>query len=418
MDSGIYISNKNNKIDSFLQFITTLLLILSSKTVVFGIVYANLTLFAALCFCVILLCRQRKKISINNKNSKTLFLFVVFFLILMLMFIDDIQKDFNGYVGAVVLAIEVFATGMLAVTALDKKKFIKYYVNIIVVICIISLVFFSATMASSSFASSMVDKFGVESNRYVALPWHTFGWKVSKNYTYIFDRNAGMWWEPGAFQGFIVLAVLFTITHAEYFKRTAVITVILLITLLTTQSTAGYIILILSVMGFSTEYIECVLRKKSSLSGGKNVSQTIMILIGLLFAIALIQYVLSTGNIDNKLSEDSGSFVSRLEDIISSIKLIFDNPIIGIGLGESGRIARENEATVNTATTILYLASIYGIPFTIFYLYKFFKGIVSIINVRNIFQKVVLILLFTVLLMTETLYLLPIYAMFLYEWDA
>lgn len=414
MNSEIYASNKTNKIDYILQFIVTLLLILSSKTVFWGIVYAEATLFVTLCFCIILLCWKRKKISMSNRNIKTLFLFSIFFIILMLMFMDDIQKNFNGYVGAVIYTIEVFIIGMFAVTALDKEKFIRNYVHIISVLCVISLVFFSLSVINRDLTWNIIKEWGINDNTYIAIPIHTFGWETSKNYSYIFERNAGIWWEPGAFQGFIMIAILFTITQKQYFKKAAWMIIIFLITLISTQSTAGYIILILSLIGFNTEYIDSIFPQ--GITKNKKMSRPFFVFVGVLFAFLLVRYILSTGNIDNKLSDDSASYLSRMDDILSSIKLILKHPVIGIGLGESGQVARETVVSTTTATTILYLASVYGIPLAVVYLYKFYKGTLSVITVNNTFQIIIIEMIFTVILMTETLHLLPIYAMFLYEW--
>lgn len=251
---------------------------------------------------------------------------------------------------------------------------------------------------------------------YIALPWYTYGWQTTMDngyvYNYFFERNAGPFWEPGAFQGFLVIAIFFLLNYKEAFKHKSIIMIVLLITLLTTQSTIGYIVFLISLLGFSKDYVKCLFGKIKLLNNRKKTNMLIYI-ISLLFIIFVGYIILLSGNISNKFDDNNGSYIERKTDINESLAVLFDNILIGIGFASSSEIV----FTSVSATTILYIATYYGLPFTIYYLYRFMCGCKSLYEPNSFLKKVVLLVSFIIILMSETLYLLPIYAIFLFSTD-
>ena len=123
-------------------------------------------------------------------------------------YISDIVHSFNSYVGAILLFIEVFVIGMLYVNLTSKKAFVQTYVHLMFIIACISLFYFFWSMTDRSAALSGSNVYVNGSSSYMALPWYTFGWQTTMSngyvYSYLFGRNAGPFWEPGAFQGLFV----------------------------------------------------------------------------------------------------------------------------------------------------------------------------------------------------------------------
>lgn len=230
-------------------------------------------------------------------------------------------------------------------------------------------------------------------------------------YNYMFGRNAGPFWEPGAFQGFLFLGMFLLLRYREWFKHKVIILVIYLLTVLTTQSTTAYMILLISLIGFGEDYVDCLFGQTEL----KNKSRQIQVLkyaAVVIFSISIAYMILMSGNIANKFAEENGSLMQRMADIRTALSAILYNPFAGIGLGNTGQVIANTQNA--SATTLLALAEYFGIPFMLYYAFRFFKGCIELYQPKNFIKKVILIICFFFVLMSETLYLLPIYAIVLF----
>lgn len=83
---------------------------------------------------------------------------------------------------------------------------------------------------------------------YGYAPFYTWGMNGT-----ISLRNSGPFWEPGAFQGYIWIAVLFLLFDIDKkcIKYRKAVLALFIITLLTTQSATGYVLLILAFVFFN-----------------------------------------------------------------------------------------------------------------------------------------------------------------------
>lgn len=179
-------------------------------------------------------------------------------------------------------------------------------------------------------------------------------------------RNFGIFREPGVFAVFINLAILFEITREKInIKRL----VIFIITLITTFSTAGYIVFAL----IGTYYFLFKKDRKKFMY----VFWALSITLTLIYFTGFTDYVLIMFSKFHHGSNSYGSFYARLMSIISNIEIGLKNPIFGIGryhlydtnLGTMGNY----EAIDNTNTLLINFASfgiIYGL-LNIFGLFKF-----------------------------------------------
>lgn len=114
-------------------------------------------------------------------------------------------------------------------------NFIEKYINVMVVISVISLCFFVpqqlGLIASSNFAS-------VPGSSLPSGNVHV--WLYNFHFIHV-TRNSGPFWEPGAFAGYIILALLLS-TFTER-KVSNVALLVLTISLITTLSTTGLLVL-------------------------------------------------------------------------------------------------------------------------------------------------------------------------------
>ena len=407
--------NTNERIP-ICSYLLVLMVILASKTLFWGIMHMKetmlITLFSFILYDVYM--TKKKRFKLTKKSLMYFIIFGIFILLLSLCHFQDVISTNNVYIGNIILFFEVLAIGLLVVHSIDKRSFVKIYVHIMIVIALISLIFFFWFMINKNSILSICNVYQSGNSKYIGLPLYTCGWQTNINdyvYNYIFKRNAGPFWEPGAFQGFLIIALFLVINYKEYFKHKSIITLILLFTIMTTQSTTAYIVLLISLIGFSKDYVECLLGKGKILKNGRN-RQIVILIMSLFFVTFVIYVIISSGNISSKFDVNNGSYIDRTKDIENSLNTLLNNSLIGTGFGSEA-----NSSINGSATTILAIATYYGIPFALYYLYRFMIGCQYMYEPDSLKKRITLIVCFTCILMSETLYLLPTYAIFLFSND-
>ena len=115
-------------------------------------------------------------------------------------------------------------------------------------VCIVSLVFYAINLTGVRFTSPMDLKIKSE-----CLIVYTQTWEdplVKEPF-----RNSGMFWEPGAFAGYIIVTLLMFVDRLEVlWKKYLPGFIVLSVTLLTTFSTTGYITFFLLVLFYTIKW--------------------------------------------------------------------------------------------------------------------------------------------------------------------
>lgn len=294
----------------------------------------------------------------------------IMFLLVISMGISTLinHENFRTYVA---LSFSYFVI-LLFVSQYNISEFIDSYVYVLKLICVISLIgymaflivpelhnFFVVTNLADLKATNLVLYIDTANNK----------------------RNMGMFWEPGAFQTFINLALMFEVSKENPNKINVVIFVL---TVLTTYSTTGYIgLLFIGLLFF--------VRK------GTNIKAKIVLLV---LAIAFMLIIFFNGTINSLLFASSingqstvfGKIIQffngnrssvvldsasvRYNAIFEIAKTIKEKPILGYGY--SGLRERTYEYTygMNTCTFLNWFAT-YGILF----------GIVALIGSKRFSEK-------------------------------
>ena len=122
-----------------------------------------------------------------------------------------------------------------AVCATTVDNFGIKFIRIMAALAGLSLVFFVPLLAGVDIVG-LTAPFAVSVGELnlVTIGIHTF------NFTEGGVRNSGMFWEPGAFSGYLALALLFFATSRERFRTPIVLVALIFAALLTTRSTTGY----------------------------------------------------------------------------------------------------------------------------------------------------------------------------------
>lgn len=203
--------------------------------------------------------------------------------------------------------------------------------------------------------------------------------------TYGIMRNQCIFREPGVFVVFLTIAFIIEILKGDPKTKTRYI-VLFTIAMLTTFSTAGYIVL-------AALYVYLILLNKELKK--KKLVIIIVILVSLIILITQTDFLKMDSAIFNKFaigSNSYGSWFARLSSLTENIKIAIKNPIFGVGryslygivLAENGKYI----AVDNTNTILIGLAA-----------YGFLFGILMIIGCWNFIRDKKQVLLFDLFLL-------------------
>ena len=211
-----------------------------------------------------------------------------------------------------------------------------------------------------------------------------------------------MFWEAGAFQGFILLAILMLLFNVDggTEKRRKVKVALFAATILTTQSTTGYILLIILILGCWGK----IQRLFGTHNGKLKIGLTLLLGMGVLYII------FSSGNISAKFNSNNVSTIVRFSDIFGGVALCLKGGLIGLG-ETTTRDAARIIFRVNSDDSVGLLSMIYtyGLLFGMYYIGLMCCGIKKFFDSANTIEYMILLIIFFVLHMTEGLWCLPIY---------
>ncbi len=288
--------------------------------------------------------------------------------------------------------IAILASGM------TLENFAGKYITIMDIIAVLSLVCFYIQLTNKALVYRLGNSNIVDG--YIISPFHTWGW------TYIFERNAGPFWEPGAFQGYLILAILF-ILNEKNIKSHMKSLIVLMMAVITTMSTTGYILLAILICYFVVIYWQQSLKKS------KDKLFMVFKVVGVIFlAIMLVRSISSSNVISNKLSANNQSFSIRMLHLKYGLDVVSKKMILGFGISSPAlmnaiKMYGMDSNSVGVFAILEYFGIIFGSMFIVWNFYKTCKIYVNL-------NCVVLILIFFILHMTEGLLLFPVYMSFLF----
>lgn len=199
----------------------------------------------------------------------------------------------------------------------DSADLHRCIVNCMFVICVISLITFLLRETGSSIFNPFImeEKIHGSSYTYIYSFWHTFGWNVD------FHRNAGPFWEAGMFACFIAIALCFLVFEENLLntKKTKLYFITFIITIVSTMSTTGYIMLVIFALFY---FVKQPFETKK---------QFVLKLFLGIFIVAAVILLLKSSVIQEKLFTNNSSIMKRTANITGGIKLIQEQPLIGLG---------------------------------------------------------------------------------------
>ncbi len=246
----------------------------------------------------------------NLKIEKILLLYSFGLIALILINLETNYRSLFVLISRLMIAI-------IIIHLISFKRFSKIFTNIILVLSVISPL---ALFVIHFDLQSPLPDFNTihEGDQERTLRnFIFFGVDELTLIKYTILRTTSIWWEPGAFQIFVNLAVIFSLINNNLSLKRYVI---FAIAILSTLSTTGIIAFsILSLIHFKNYRIT-----------KKNISLYLFPLSILTFSFIFIGPLLI-----EKLNISHLSFISRYYDIIISINMLADNFFIGFGYGTS-----------------------------------------------------------------------------------
>lgn len=306
-----YSSNNIKTKGVWRYYLLAIYIIYSTDSLIIGlgldkrIEYGSYGILCILClyFFISFLLKSKGKI-----KSSEIMLFVCIYTI-ALSAIYNFDKSFIS-----VIKIASLVVGFYIAKYMNAKLFIKAYV-----ICMTMIGIFSMFTFTFSNVLATIDFFP----RYVSSNGQQFVSLIFSNlrvYPTTF-RNWGPIWEPGAFQAYLIIALFFVFFDDLQLKYKNIIIILLLMTILTTFSTTGFIALPFIIIGYILD------------SSQKKKIQKILIICG--GSIFLMWFINRSGYFEILFTDKfKKSFdIDRVATIIYGIKLWLRNPIFGYSSG-------------------------------------------------------------------------------------
>ena len=272
-----------------------------------------------------------------------------------LLIYPDHEK--NTFIPSILMLIAAY----LFLSSLTLSRFRRLYLNTVSVMAAISIFIF-LIVEGGLVSPSVYSKGGLTS---VMFLFHHMGNPS------LFGRLAGIYWEPGAYQ--IVLNMVFilysdVIIKREIGKSLRIKFLIILIAVLLTKSTAGYL-MILALLSY---WGGGILMKHFSL-------QKIIMVVSV--GVAASWFIYNSDAVQKKISQRelgyaNSSYTIREADNMAMLKMISERPIEGFGIDSKDFIYRGTRLGSRTYSNgVLLMIVCLGIPFFIFYLFFIIMGI-------------------------------------------
>lgn len=360
--SDILMNIKDSRsVRNYVIFTTLMLLYLSSGyyIVVTGALSGFISVIIQLALVVLGLMFTKHK-SMNSLNLKSIFLVL---LLLSSGMFSILYRSDSVYDYAILFFAVV--TGYLFTTAFSFEQFIKSFNKVMYFLALYSLLIYALNIfipSVFSFAPLIDIRFG----RNVL----NLGFSVLLSNATI-PRNYGFFWEPGAYQTFLNLALIFEFFYYKKINRKHI--GILILTIFTTFSTVGYVAMGVIILA----YFFKIGIENDFLTRHKKRLKFFLISTLVLFFVYIIipdYYMQVTfGKLDEIFQGSEVTHVStktRVDSIIYPLREFIRAPIIGIGYENFNIMSQTylNSKPTNTSLNwFALLGIIWGIPCNYYY---------------------------------------------------
>ena len=380
-----------------IEYIAVLWIIISSGFYVLNYEY---NIPCMLIFLLIGLFFSISKKNISRENGIKL-LFLLGFIVVdefMTLVLYDFPFVSNNFI---ILLIRLFSLAFI-MDNISCQNFVKKYVNIFVLVSLISLICFAIIQFSSiqlPFAKNYSDGF-----------YGSFYFRVNEYTKAIATRNAGPYGEPGIFSVYIVFALVFHLFYTEPSEMTAgwnaVKMIILSVTLLTTLSGTG---LLCFLIVFAV-YIIVNLKEINVLRNPMIFLIVVVLIIGFIYAES------TYGILEMKLINKGGSYGVRMDDTLKGYQIALEHCWFGTGICNDYSSAWTGMLLDNSRSNgLANFSAAVGIPFLVYYLINVFNRVKGYMKNR-IIPTIAFFVVILIIYNTQPIVFQTIGLSFLFTW--
>ena len=348
-----------------LDFFAVLWIVLSSGSMFFGQLNTNLSMFGLGIIIVLYLITYRYRCERKN---------VIRYCFVLLFFVANIcitGIENNSIKDGIIFLIRISAVFIIQ-SCVEQISFVKNFIKVIYIISIVSLVCWSIGVVFPDFPYPGTFEVRNENCSFYGTFYYTIGMNSNSRFGSEIGRNAGIFWEPGVFQVYLNMAFFLAMCYNKVnIKNRLMKAIILAVTLATTQSSMGYLILMIQILFIFFSDNDLV--KKYHL---KKYVFFALVIGGLI--------VFIEGSLIEKLLYGGGSFITRYDDAIVVLQTIVRYPIWGIGSFSdltayvvahfTDSPYRRGRTEITCSNGLLNVFATHGIPAGMIYVWCIFKS--------------------------------------------
>jgi hypothetical protein len=317
-------------------------------------------------------------------------------LLIIIIIIPIVSLAANGSVGNIGTTLRFVCISTLALLAAEKYSYIilsNTFITVMLCLVVISIIpyFFINFLGIKKFLLYLPVIYNVNGSSIYN------GW-LFNIYTYRQDRAMSIFWEPAIFASYCSLAMVFEIL----FKKRPRFFVLLILTvgIISSKSTGGYLLGLVLLIYFLIKKMTIL---RFSYLNDIILSSNIIIIGLLVFFLSdiIIKYLnIINPNVFYKLieSNESGSLLTRANSAYYNLKVYFQKPILGWGLGRADGVYT-NLGGKNETSTLTYMLAAFGTP-GILYTVAWVFGILKQKNIR-IPIRIMLLMIIIIILLKE-----------------
>ena len=283
------------------------------------------------------------------RYSKLLFLFVM----LLSLWLSTIL---NGEEIRISILVTVsFAIVMLYSDLVPFEQFRESYVRVLYVLSVVSLIGFSCYQIFPSLKKTFLVR---NAAGYYASNWWVFVQLLGSS------RNQGMYWEPGAFQTFVNLALLFELQKENGDWKKIVIFVV---TVLSAYSTTGF-------LGMGLIILCTIFRYKGQRKSKLLTVGLVLLIAGFVILNSDVLFSTNNNSVFGKIlrffrdreyeSGKHNSATIRYFSVVKVMQAFFESPVWGLGYHGLNETLYQYTRNMNTCTFANWYA-VYGMAYGI-----------------------------------------------------
>lgn len=304
---------------------------------------------------------QKSGFRIKRQDMNVIFLCLC---LILSMIKNDGILNINYYQRVTLILLALFTARNI-----EYDRFVECFLSIMRVIAIVSLVGF---VFHSIIESS--DLFPVIMTGNGKIPFKTLFF-TNIRYGVPVNRNFGPFWEPGAYQIYLNWALFYELNRSNRINIVAVL--LFAVTILTTKSSAGVIIL-----GFV--FICFYLKKEKK----KTIKKTYYKMAIFIFVLAGILFIINNNHLmfmlfskfsslltdHSTIHSGNVSAYTRIYSVFANLDIIRDYPLFGIGSDAIKQAVMDSHGLTSNTNSILAMAASYGVVAGALYFSLFLKA--------------------------------------------